>query len=251
MADTIYEHLERKSLLPEEQKGCRRNSRGTKDQLLIDKVILKNCRRRKTGLEMAWVDYKKAYDMVPHSWIIECMNMFGIAKNLTGVVQNSMKQWKTELTAGIKKGIFQGLSLSPFPFALALVPLTLVLRKVKAGYSLGNGLHSINHLLFVDDLKLYGKSENQVDTLVQSIRVVNEDIRMEFGIEKCAVLVMKRGKLVKSESIVVLGERLIRAMIDGDVDAYKYLGVLEGDEIKHTEMKKELRRNTFVVYEKY
>ena len=38
--------------------------------------------------------------MVPHSWIIECMNMFGIAENLSGIIQNSMKQWKTGLTAG-------------------------------------------------------------------------------------------------------------------------------------------------------
>ena len=47
-----------------------------------------------------------------------------------------------------------------------------------------------------------------------------------------------RWNLVKSEGIVIPGERLIRAMNDGDVDAYKYLGVIEGDEIKHTEMKR-------------
>ena len=41
----------------------------------------------------------------------------------------------------------------------------------------------------MDDLKLYRKSENQVDTyLLQSLRAVSEDIRMEFGIEKSAVL---------------------------------------------------------------
>lgn len=68
--------------------------------LLIDKMILKNCRRRKTGLGIVWVHYKKAYDMVPHSWIIECMNMFGIAENLSGIIQNSVKQWNTGLTAG-------------------------------------------------------------------------------------------------------------------------------------------------------
>ena len=60
LADTTYQHLDRKSLSPEEQKGCRRNSRGTKDQLLIDKMIFRNCRRRKTGLGIVWVGYKKA-----------------------------------------------------------------------------------------------------------------------------------------------------------------------------------------------
>ena len=62
----LYEHLDKQNLLPEEQKGCRRNLRGTKDQLLIDKMITRNCKRRKIGVGMAWVDYKKVYDMVPH-----------------------------------------------------------------------------------------------------------------------------------------------------------------------------------------
>ena len=42
VADEIYSHLEENSLLPEEQKGCRRNSRSTKDQLLIDKAVMIN-----------------------------------------------------------------------------------------------------------------------------------------------------------------------------------------------------------------
>ena len=78
IAEHIYEHLEENGLLPEEQKGCRKQSRGTKDQLLIDKAILKDCKKRHTNLAMAWVDYRKAYDLVPHSWIIECLEMFGI-----------------------------------------------------------------------------------------------------------------------------------------------------------------------------
>ena len=44
---------------------------------------------------------------------------------------------------------------------------------------------------------------------------------------------LRGGKLVKSEGIVIPGERLIRAMNDGVVDAYKYLGMLEGDEKKN------------------
>ena len=67
LSDEIYRYLELRQLLPIEQKGCRRNSRGTKDQMLIDKMVMKNCKRRKTSLSMIWLDYKKAYDMIPHS----------------------------------------------------------------------------------------------------------------------------------------------------------------------------------------
>ena len=79
VADEIYNHLEENDLLPEEQKSCRRNSRGTKDQLLIDKAVMKNRRRRKVGLSMVWIDYRKAYDMVAHSWIKKSMERCGIS----------------------------------------------------------------------------------------------------------------------------------------------------------------------------
>ena len=49
----------------EEQNGSHRKSRGIKKQLLIKKIILRNCKRMLTKLGMAWIDYKKAYDMIP------------------------------------------------------------------------------------------------------------------------------------------------------------------------------------------
>ena len=81
-ADEIYNHLEENDLLPEEQKGCRRNSTGTKNHLLIDKAVMNNCRRRKTGLSMVWINYREAYDMVDmvlHLWIKKSMDMCGVA----------------------------------------------------------------------------------------------------------------------------------------------------------------------------
>ena len=59
VSEDIYCFMENENLFPEEQKGCRRKSRGTKDQLLIDKAVLKHCRKRRANLAMAWIDYKK------------------------------------------------------------------------------------------------------------------------------------------------------------------------------------------------
>ena len=60
----LYQHLENENLLLEEQKGCRHASRGTKDQLLIDRAVIRNFEWRKTNPNMAWIDIRKAYDMV-------------------------------------------------------------------------------------------------------------------------------------------------------------------------------------------
>ena len=67
LTEELYKHLEETILLPWEQKGCRKRSQGTKDQLLIDKMIVKDCKRRLTSLAVAWIDYQKVYNMFPHS----------------------------------------------------------------------------------------------------------------------------------------------------------------------------------------
>ena len=121
-------------------------------------------------------------------------NNFGVAVNVRSSVNASMKQWNTELTAGnqrlgnkkIKRGIFQGDSHSPLLFVSVMIPLTLVLRQTKKRGK------KINHLLFMDDLKLFAKNEDQIDRLVNTVRIFSEDIKMEFGLPKCGVLMMKR-----------------------------------------------------------
>ena len=77
LADEFYRHLDESNLLPWEQKGCRKGSRGIKDQLLIDEMIVKTCKRRLTSVGVAWIDYRKPCDMVPRSWIEKSVEMFG------------------------------------------------------------------------------------------------------------------------------------------------------------------------------
>ena len=145
-AEKTYKHLLQNELLPVEQKGCRKDSKGTKDQLIIDKMVMKNCKRRKTSLCMAWIDFKKAYDMVPHSWIVESLRMFGIAENLIHLLSINMAKWKTNLMANkkslgsvaVKRGIFKGDSFSPLLFVIALIPISTALRKINMGYKLAN-----------------------------------------------------------------------------------------------------------------
>jgi len=90
MGEKLYHNLERNGLLKDERKRCRKGSRGTKAQLLIDKAILNNCRRTLTNLSMAWIDYKKAHDMAPHSWILKSLEMVGAVKNIASIISNSM-----------------------------------------------------------------------------------------------------------------------------------------------------------------
>ena len=75
-----------------------------------------------------------------------------------------------------------------------MIPLTYALRKAKAKYTLGGG-EKISHLLFMDELKLYGKSQNEIDGIVSTTEVFSESIVMEFCIKRSDVIVMNRGNV--------------------------------------------------------
>ena len=249
-AEEIYDHLHTNSLLPDEQKGCRKQSRGTKDQLLIDREVLKEARRKQRCLSMAWIDYKKAYDMVPHSWILETLTLTRVAENIRDLLERSMSNWKTILTSngqelgevGIRRGIFQGDTLSPLLFVVAMIPLSYLLNKESMGYKFGKEGKKINHLLFMDDLKLYGRNRVEVEGLVGVVKKFSDDIGMEFGIDKCATIEIRHGKQVECSGIELPGGAVMKEV---EESGYKYLGVLEGACIMNREMKDLVRKEYY------
>ena len=137
IADQIYAHLGQEKLLQEEQRRCRKGSRVTNDLLYIDRAVIKEVKSRNKNLAMGWIDCKKAYDLVSHSWIIEYLDFFGLAENIKSFLVNSMEEWKVMLCSGnFDRGIFLEDSLSPLVFILVLIPLSLILRKAIAVYEL-------------------------------------------------------------------------------------------------------------------
>ena len=72
-----------------------------------------------------------------------------------------------------------------------MIPLTLVLRKSTTSYDLAKDLRL--NIFLKDELKLFGKSEDQIDSLVQTVQLLSEDIRMAFVLKKCSMLSSDRG----------------------------------------------------------
>ena len=80
-----------------------------------------------------------------------------------------------------------------------------------------------------DDIKLFAKNLKVLETLIQAVKIYNNDIGKEFGIEKCAMLIMKCGNQQMTEKIEPPNEGKIRTL--GEKETYKYLGILEVDTI--------------------
>ena len=94
----------------------------------------------------------------------------------------------------------------------------------------------------MDDVKLHASQSDEIDPLVQTVRVCTQDLGMTFGIKKCATLVLKRGKLSSSEEIYLGNKEII-----GEVgnDGCKYLGIAERDDLCHEQVKESTRNEYF------
>ena len=161
-----------------------------------------------------------------------------------------MSQWKTKLilnhekgseesgTIRIKRGIFQGDSLSPLLFCISLFPLSSIINKYNYGYDCQN--KQFSHLLYMDDLKLFAKNDQHLHALLRIVKSFSDCIKMEFNADKCAKVTIKRGKYSSSENIELDPSTTIRELEQHDT--YKYLGVAENTGISHQKMKETIRK---------
>jgi hypothetical protein len=250
LTNRLYVYMSSSDLLPPEQKGCVRGSYGCKEQLLVNRMILESCHDKKRNLSTAWIDYRKAFDSVPHSWILKTMRLYNISPTIIEFVQHAMTKWKTELVLhhsngvsksrkiNIRRGIFQGDSLSPLLFCMALAPLSELLRNTSYGYKVNNMTYT--HLLYMDDIKLFASNDGQLEGMLHTVKQFSKDIQMEFGLDKCAKATFIHGKLKNTKNITLDPDITIQEL---ETDAaYKYLGVNEGAGIHHASMKDKIKK---------
>ena len=125
----------------------------------------------------------------------------------------------------IKTGIFQRDSLSPLIFCLSLCPLSILLNEKNfPAIRIGKAEKGkkLNHLFYMDDLKIYSKSDSDLRSLLRIVKKFSDDSRMEFGLEKCAKKFIIKGKMVKSSNISLNEHTLIKEF--SNTESYKYLG---------------------------
>ena len=120
--------------------------------------------------------------------------------------------------------------------------MTHILRTANPEYELGTG-EMINNLLFMDNLKMYSKRESVLDCFIQTVRIFREDNGMLFWIDKGAMLLMKKMKIVKSDGIELPNEKVIKLLEERE--NYKYLGWLEADEVMVNKIKDKVKKKYY------
>jgi len=168
---------------------------------MISKAIYEDCRRRNKNLSIVWIDYQKAFDSVPHSWVEKSIGFVGVNSKIVRFCKLSMEKWNTRLILKTKqevmqsqpiqlrRGIFQGDFLSPLLFSIALIPLTNELNRAECGSQVHGTERKISHLLYMDDLRLLGRNENHLKNEMKIVQTISKYIIVNFDLGKCARII--------------------------------------------------------------
>lgn len=257
LTNKIVKYCDEQNILAEQQKGCKKFSLGCKEQLTIDGVVMKQAHKKKRNLYTAYIDYEKAYDSVPHSWLQKVLNIYKIDGKIVQYLCQTMKNWKTTLVLNsaneitrqveniaIKRGIFQGDSLSPLWFCIALNPLSELLEKENFGYCINKATNQkcyLSHLMYMDDIKLYAKTQREMKSMLETVHKFSLDIKMRFGLDKCRTVSMIRGEQKEIEVRLQDSEEVIvEALKNGEI--YKYLGMEQNKKTETQMIKTRLKQ---------
>ena len=102
IAEKIYKRLDANKLLAEEQKGCIKNSQSSKEQLMIDSIVLEQAHKDNLNLYIAYIDYRKAFESAPHSSLIYVLQIYKIDPQIINSLQQLMKKWTATLQVKVK-----------------------------------------------------------------------------------------------------------------------------------------------------
>ena len=122
---------------------------------------------------MAWIDYKKANDMVPHSWIEDCLKMYKVSNKVIKFVTKAMKKKKkkSEINSRMKnfsrgenpERLFPGRCAFALPICNSN-DATRLLKKCIGTINLQNYKKKMYHLMKMDDIKLFTKHEKELNS---------------------------------------------------------------------------------------
>jgi hypothetical protein len=149
---------------------------------VISKAIHEDCQRRNKNLSIAWIDYQKAFNSIPLSWVEESTEFMEVNSKIVRFYR-------------------------------------LLLEKC-------------------NNASLKTKQEGMLLQPIQVVTAISKDFNMNFGLEKCARICLKKDRV---QSKIYIGSAF--EMYNKEVDpreAYRYLGIEESHDMQQKNEKEKL-----------
>ena len=193
-------------------------------------------KENKNSLKTAWIDVKKAFDSVDHSYLIDCIENLNLPCWISEFLKSTIEKWKLSirykneqiLEKRVERGILQGDSLSPLLFVLCMDPLSRRLngKYPKLEVKLDRENYCSNHLLFIDDLKLFAENDDNLKEMMCETQKFFTSVGLEMNREKSAT----NSEPCESQAVVLNAN-----------EGYKYLEVTED---RDSEVTKSLKKRS-------
>ena len=257
VAAYLDQYVRERQLLPSEQVALRGGVWGCTHALTLDQTMTADAQHQKQrAISVAWIDYAKAFDSVPHSYIKWLLSAVRVPNPLKQFLSCLMKQWrvkyevrgpggKTERSSylQIRSGVLQGDSFSPLLFCLAMAPISHAINKLDGRYVTASGKlkgmqTSLSHLFYMDDLKLFANSPKSLTMQIAVVASISKDISMKLNVKKCAVTHFTPKRLQKErveDGTDASDDEDIRFPTLNAEAAYKYLGIEQNVGLKEAE----------------
>lgn len=222
----IGEHV--RGVIPASQLAIQPGIWGCTHAHILDRALVRDATHgRKKEISMAWIDYAKAFDSIPHKYILSVLGVLKVHPHIVYTLKSAFRKFEVRYTLKsenrqlvsnvlkVKRGVLQGDSLSPLLFCIAIMPISYVLNEFPM-VPIGN--QKINHIYYMDDLKLYSDSKEGLKAMIQTVRTTAGKIGLRMNEKKCAIV----QTCITDEAEGVDGIPVLNKD-----EVYKYLGVEE------------------------
>ena len=223
-----------------DQRGAATEVSGTTNNLLIDDMVQRDANMNKRNLFTFWIDVKKAFDSISHSWLLEMLMLHRFPDKIVKIVEKIINQWNIVLVIPVEtgnveskvikltNGELQGDTFCPNLYTLCNNPLSWKLRSFK-GYTMSTPIKDkVTHSLFIDDLKGYAMSIRTGEAIMNTIKPLMADSGCEWNAKKSKACYNSKGKVVERDDMIMEDGTKISFLKPGET--YKFMGVHESNE---------------------
>jgi hypothetical protein len=216
----LDQYVTERNLFVSEQRAMQKGVWGCTHALLLDQTLMADAQDQKQRpISVGWIDYAKAFDSVPHSYIQWLLAALQVPYLLRKFLKSLMQSWRVKYEVKnprgkierssflrISSGVLQGDSFSPLLFCLAMAPISHALNNTKCRYTTSSGKFSklqlsLSHQFYMDDLKLYAESKESLAELLLVVTSISSAISMKINSKKCAVAHFVPKRLRKEEKV--------------------------------------------------
>ena len=233
-----------KKLIPEEQIAFASNSRTSDHIFTLYSIVNKYLVGSGNYVYSCFVDFSKAFDNVPHDILFSKLLKCGIGGQFYNVIKSMYSDavsiikndpTNPENFIKVEKGVHQGNVLSPLLFKIFIADLPRIFDNINSD-PVCIGSKYISSLLFADDLVILSRSQNGLQTCLDSLNAYCNTNGTVVNIKKTkSITFNKRGRTI-NDYIYKIGSQFVE-----NVNNYKYLGVIIQASGKFNEAAKDLK----------